>query len=327
MKRRFVLLVALFLMSVMLFADASVENIIITPESTPNLNIQIWTNKPTGATYYPGDNLRIYFKASKNAYVMIYDYTTDGKVRILFPNFFQSDNYVQGGIVYTIPDPRYGYSLTVAGPNGREFLEAVATTSPNLLNVPPLGNGGSPFYEYQNGESYMQKLKLALMRKPVAVATTYFYVGYVPMLGTVNFISNPVGASLYVDGIYEGETPQTLKLPAGSHVAVFKYHQQSVTKAFTVRAGVYQTVRAVIPVIPIQPLNVTVRVNSYPSGTLVFVNGKMLGVAPCSLKMAPGTYEFTLVKPGYHTVVRTVNVENNITINFSLSAIANYTSY
>ncbi len=326
MRKSFALLAVLLLITAIAFADAAVKDIIITPTNPSNLKIQLWMDRPTGATYYPGDSARVYFKVSKDAYVVIYDYTTDGKVRMLFPNYFQMNNYVQGGVVYMIPDPRYNYSLVVAGPNGREFLEAVATTSQGLLKVPYLGNA-DPFVEYPNGRDYMQKLKLELLKKPIAVATTYFYVGYTPTYGTVNFTSNPIGASLYVDGIYEGETPQTLKLSTGSHVAVFRYKEQSVTKSFTVQAGVYQTVNAVIPMIPVQPLQVNVKVRTYPSGALIFVNGKMLGVTSCTLKLSPGTYEFTILKPGYHTIVQVINVQSDTTLSFNMSAISNYTSY
>ena len=314
------------MLSVLIFANASVQDIIITPTNPSSLKIQMWMDRPTGATYYPGERARIYLKTSEDAYVTIYDYTTDGEVRILFPNFFQRNNHLKGGIVYTIPDPQYNYSLVITGPKGREFLEAIASTSPNALPPIPLDQA-KPFVEIPDGQGYMQKLKLQIVTKPIAVATTYFYVGYTPQTAVVNFTSTPIGASLYVDGIYEGETPQTIQLPVGNHVAIFRYNGNSVTKTFTVEAGQYQTVNAVIPIIPTQPLTVSVSVSTYPSGALVFVNGRMLEVTPCKMKLSPGTYEFTLVKPGYRTVVRTIVVENNMNLNFNLNKIGSYSSY
>ncbi len=321
-----VFLVLLLTVGMLALADASVKDIIITPTHPSSLKIQIWMDRSMGATYYQGDSINIYFKASENAYVTIYDFTTDGQVRVLFPNFFQQNNYVQGGVVYTIPDPRYNYSLVVAGPNGREILEAIATTSPNVL--PPISlDKARPFVEYPSGTQYMRSLKLKIIQKPISVATTYFYVGYVPKTAVVNFTSSPSGAKLYVDGNYEGKTPQTLQLPQGEHTAFFSYNGYGISKTFEVKAGQYQTINAVIPIAPTQPLSVSVNVNTYPTGALVFVNGKMLGVTPCTLKLAPNTYEFTVIKPDYRTIVRSVRVETNMNLNFQLNKIGNYTSY
>lgn len=326
MKRSITLFLILTVIGIFVLADTPVKDIIITPVKPSSLKVQIWMDRSTGATYYPGDNVRIYFKTSENAYVIIYDFATDGSVRVLFPNFFQRNNYVRGGVVYTIPNPAYNYSLTVTGPNGREFLEAVASLSPSALPNVPLA-GANPFLEYKDGQQYMQKMKLELMRESIAVATTYFYVGYVPQMGTVNFTSSPMRVSLYVDGTYEGETPKTLQLPVGNHVATFVYQGRSLAKSFTVQPGQYSMVNGVISIMPVQPLSVKVNVNTYPSGALVFVDGKMLGISPCTFKLAVGTYEFTVVKPDYKTVVRTVTIQNDINLNFQLNKIESYTSF
>ena len=326
MKRIVLGFLLLTFIATLFFAQVPLQDIIITPTTPSTLTVKIWTNRPLGATYYQGDSINIYFKTSENAYVTIYDFTTDGQVRVLFPNFFQQNNYVQGGVVYTIPDPRYNYSLVVAGPNGREILEAVATRSPNVL--PPISlDKARPFVEYPSGTQYMKGLKLKIIQKPISVATTYFYVGYVPKTAVVNFTSSPSGAKLYVDGNYEGKTPQTLQLPQGEHTAFFSYNGYGISKTFEVKAGQYQTINAVIPIAPTQPLSVLVNVNTYPTGALVFVDGKMLGVTPCTLKLAPNTYEFTVIKPDYRTIVRSVRLETNMNLNFQLNKIGNYTSY
>jgi outer membrane protein OmpA-like peptidoglycan-associated protein len=49
---------------------------------------------------------------------------------VLFPNRHHPDNYVQGGRTYTIPNPSYDYDLIVEGPEGIEYVDAVASTDP-----------------------------------------------------------------------------------------------------------------------------------------------------------------------------------------------------
>lgn len=327
MRRVVWLLVFLMAMSVFLFAQASVQDIIITPTNPTDLTIKVWTDKAIGATYYQGNSIRIYFKTSKDAYVTLYDFTPDGSVRILFPNFFQRNNFVKGGVVYTIPDPSNNYDLIVSGQDGREMIEAIATTSPKVL--PPAPSAGSqPFAEVPNGLDFMKSLKIKIVDKSIAVDTTYFYVGYVPKTGVVHFTSNPSGASLFVDGVSEGKTPKDLRLAEGNHLAVFQYGIKKVSKIFRVQAGTYQTVSVNMPVTPVFPSNVKVSVNTSPIGALVFVNGKMLGVSPCVIELPQGTYEFTVLKPNYYTFVQKITVREHTTnINVNLNSIATYNSW
>lgn len=95
------------------------RSIIVTPDV--DFQIDVWTNQPD---YYIGEDIRIYFLVSRDSYVYIFDIDTNGFSRQIFPNYYDRDNYVRGGHVYSIPD--YGYRLEVNGPAGREYLRAVA---------------------------------------------------------------------------------------------------------------------------------------------------------------------------------------------------------
>ncbi len=316
---RKIISVSLIILFVTAFAiaQASVQDIIITPTQPSSLIVKIWTDRAIGSTYYQGDNIHIYFKTSQDAYITIYDYTTDGNLRVLFPNSYQRDNFVKGGEVYVIPNPNYGYNLIVSGPNGRETIEAVASIMPGVIPQPKMGN--QAFTEIPEGLGYLQKLKVDIVGKPVAVATTYFYVGYVPGVGIVHFDSNPNGASLYVDGVYEGKTPLDLQLPEGNHLAVFWYGIFNISKAFSVIANTYQNVSSVIPAFVTQPQqSFSINFTTSPSGAMIFVNGKMLGISPCSIDLGTGNYEITVVKPDYSTVVTNVYINGSQNFNFSL---------
>lgn len=320
MKRTIAILVLALLSGVLIFANASVQDIIITPTQPSTLTVKVWTDRAVGATYYPNDNIHVYFKTSQNAYVTIYDYTTSGHLKVIFPNFFQRDNFVKGGMVYVIPNPNSNYSFTVAGPNGREIIEAIASTNPNVLPQTNIGN--ELFQEIPEGIKYLQRLKLKIDGESIAVATTYFYVGYIPALGIVHFDSQPQGASLYVDGIYEGTTPLDLHLAEGNHLAVFQMNSTNISKIFDVEANKYQIVSAIISQ-PGQPFyqqnqSFSVDFSTFPSGAMIFVNGKMLGISTCRIDLIPGTYQITVIKPDYSTIVTEISVDGSQMFNFSL---------
>ncbi len=324
MKRTVLVFTFLIVVGIMIFANASVQDIIITPTQPSTFTIKVWTGRAAGATYYPGDSINVYFRTSHDAYVTIYDYTTSGQIRVIFPNFFQHDNFVRGNVTYVIPNPNYNYNFTVTGPNGREVIEAIASTNRNVLSQPQLGNGNQLFQEIPDGLGYLQKLKLAIVGKPIAVDTTYFYVGYVPTVGTVYFDSQPKGAQLYVDGVYEGITPLNLQLAEGEHLAVFWYGSMNVSKSFNVAANTYQTVSAMItqPQQP-YPQNQTfaINFNTSPSGAMIFVNGQMLGISSCLIDLDYGIYQITIVKPGYSTIVTEITINYAQTFNFSLKSL------
>ena len=93
----------------------------IFPTYRHNFNVEIWTDR---RTYYIGDSIRIYFRANRDAYVYIYDIDPSGATRLLFPNWYDRDNFVRAHIRYSIPD--YRYDLRITGPTGRETLHIIA---------------------------------------------------------------------------------------------------------------------------------------------------------------------------------------------------------
>ena len=71
--------------------------IIRTPH--PDLDIEVWIDKGEGATYYPGEEIYVYFRASRDCYVVIYNLDTRGYVNILYPYDYSNDPWVEGGRV------------------------------------------------------------------------------------------------------------------------------------------------------------------------------------------------------------------------------------
>lgn len=89
--------------------------------SRPPLSVQIWTDK---SAYAPGEVMRIYFRANRDCYIYIFNTDAQAIERQLFPNFFDRDNQIDGHTTFYIPDR--SYILRIAGPSGRENLQAVA---------------------------------------------------------------------------------------------------------------------------------------------------------------------------------------------------------
>jgi hypothetical protein len=100
------------------------------------LVIDVWTDEGEGAVYYPGQRIRVYFRASRDCYVTIYNVDTQGYVHLLYPAASSDEHFIMGGVTYRVPSRRAPYDLIVAGPSGIEYVEAVVSMEPFHARLP-----------------------------------------------------------------------------------------------------------------------------------------------------------------------------------------------
>lgn len=226
--------------------------IIRTP--APNLDIDVWIDEGEGSTYYPGDEIYIYFRASRDCYVVIYNLDTKGYVNMLYPYDYSDDPWVEGGRVYRIPNRFADYSLTIDGPSGVEYVQAVASYEP--LSPPnwPSYHGGirsepeeivtlrmdedeDPyvFMEWVNHRirphyDYVTDICRFYVRYP---HPRWYYhphlyweypYSFPYHLGSV-YIWAPFAAEIYIDGIFFGIAPITIPaVVIGRHYVTVYYN-------------------------------------------------------------------------------------------------------
>jgi len=106
------------------------------PNRYPPLTVDVWTNKGEGAVYYPGERIRVYFRASRDCYVIIYNIDTQGYVHLLFPVGAGGNHFVMGDRPYLLPPRGSAYDLVVSGPSGIEYIEAIASEEPFERGLP-----------------------------------------------------------------------------------------------------------------------------------------------------------------------------------------------
>ncbi len=215
--------------------------------SRPYLDIEVWADKGDGATYYPGDDIKVYFRASRDCYVVVYNIDTRGYVHLLYPVDRRDDPYVEGGRVYRIPDRFDEYELTVNGPDGMEYIQAVASFEPlDLPNFPGEYSYEGEIYAYQlEGEDpfeFMAEVNAEIAPYDYASDVCIFSVEYahprwyywprvvyvdrpVDLLWGGVYFDYPWGVEVWVDGVFYGITPITIPaLVVGRHYVSFWYH-------------------------------------------------------------------------------------------------------
>lgn len=301
MKRSLIVVLAL-LVAVMAFADMQLKNIIIVPQPS-ELEVKVWLNKPEGAVYQVGESLNIYFKANKSCYVLIYNIRTDGKITLLFPNKYDSNNYIAPNVTYKLPISNL-YSFKVSPPEGKEFIQIIASTSfiPIIQQLRDLGTKQTFPLLSEDAEDYVQKQILPYLTGEWASDITYFYVGKAPRTGVAQLESNPSGAHVYVDGKYIGRTPARVELDEGQHFATFYWQNNVVTETFFVTAG--RTVVVTANFIQKTMLNI----NTTPPGAQIFLDGSFIGVSPIQIEVQPGQHTVLATMPGYSAAQQSFTV-------------------
>ena len=187
------------------------------------LDVEVWTNN-TDNEFYVGDNIVLNFRANRDAFVAIYSIDTKGRVNLLFPASRNDDNFVAGGETYRLPDYSDDFDFVVAGPEGVETIQIIASKErfpipdwyPNSGIVMDIDDRFE-FADYVNSRYFLSYdgQRFAFDRESIYInewEDYYYRPVYYPdypswtVYGNV-YIDYPYGASVYINGVYWGCAP------------------------------------------------------------------------------------------------------------------------
>jgi hypothetical protein len=195
------------------------------------LDVEVWTDRSDGE-YYEGDNIVVHFRVNRDAFVSLYSIDTRGRVNLLFPTFPGEDNFIHGGVTYSLPGGGDDFDLEVYGPEGFENIQIIA--SRERFPIPDWFGGPELVADWEDRDEYMDWVntshfvsyggqRFAYDRAIIYVnewEEYYFRPVYYPAYPSWTvygncYIDYPWGGSIYVNGIYWGCAP--LYIP---HIAV-----------------------------------------------------------------------------------------------------------
>jgi hypothetical protein len=119
-----------------------------------------------------------------------------------------------------------------------------------------------------------------------------------PQTGSINVVTSPRGADIYVDGNYYAESPYVVtNLPAGSHtLRLHKAGYDEYLSTVTVSAG--QQTQVSVTFSAQQKTVGSIEVASSPTGSSVYLDGNYMGQTPYN-----GYFDLTSVVQGTHTLL------------------------
>lgn len=187
------------------------------------LDVEVWTDH-SDAEYYEGDNVTVYFRANRDAFVAIYSIDSRGLVNLMFPYDPAQDNFIRGGVTYSLPGPDDDFDLVISGPAGIENIQIIA--SRERFPIPPWYNNSGLICDAEDRNDYMDWLneryfvrydgqRFAYDRAVIFVEEwepSYFRPVYWPhypswaLYGNV-YVDYWWGSTVYVNGHYWGVTP------------------------------------------------------------------------------------------------------------------------
>lgn len=276
------------------------RGIIVVPDYP--IDIDIWTDR---YEYEEGESLKIFFQSSRDAFVYIFNVDSRGRTHQIFPNYFDRDNYIEGGWRYRIPDRRYNFVVT--GPGGREHLKIVAIPerfdywehrySPSRSKPYPEAPGGA--------EKFLEELR---QRGPSSQNAPS---GPSPRGTTPDRVERG-SSETFENQARSGEMRISRIDPVPNH----RSHQPRYAVAWT-SFYVLDRYHRPDPDYPHYHDEGTLIINTVPEFASVLINGEYIGRTPLEINLPEGRYEVRVYKPGYDSWIKTVNIKEGRKTRYS----------
>lgn len=163
-------------------ATPEVQEVLIQPLQRGSPGLELSVNKGCGAVYQHGEELHVTVKSPRNGYLTLIDFSPNGKAKVIFPNAYCQDNFVQAGKEYTIPGDLLPFKFVIAPPDGKEILFALVTetnrplTSYDFSKIFPELSGTA----VEAAQAVAQTVEIIPSEEWWATAMCYFYIGSAP---------------------------------------------------------------------------------------------------------------------------------------------------
>ncbi len=90
--------------------------------------VKAWTTRGNGGTYRDGESLVINFFANRDCYIKVYHVDVNRKMKLIFPNKYYDNNFIEEKKIYKIPDSSYPFKFSLTQPYGTEVIKVIAST-------------------------------------------------------------------------------------------------------------------------------------------------------------------------------------------------------
>jgi len=292
---------------------------IINPR--PAFSLRLWLDIERGATYAPGERIKISFQTSRDSFVTLYNYDTEGRVKIIFPNRYSPHNFVRAGQIRSVEGLIDPHSRP-----GIEYIQGFATTRPILLSNREKDLISKEFMPEisKNYRTFTNTIKRIIISMPPTAWTSSNILSYTvrsiappTYYGRIIATSHPQGAKVYLDNVYKGVTPLNLdRVTAGQHqIKLVKTGYRDWSSYVSVSPSRTTTVSA-----DLIPLSVYGSISVYcnQGNARIYLDGSYQKRTSANKSVEiknirEGYHELLITKDGYQDWISTIMVTANQT--------------
>ena len=165
------------------------------------LSVEVWTDRGDDAVYQPGDAMQVKVRTNDDAYLLVYEIDSNGKVTELYP-WRRAGGMVEAHHTYRLPPEDSNYELAVEQATGEGYIVAIASQAPfrdlpwYLRPADPQGESNGYVNDHDSEEGFdqngdvigdpmvaMERIRRRVLTEPndtEAFASSYttYYVGH-----------------------------------------------------------------------------------------------------------------------------------------------------
>ena len=293
---------------------------IINPH--PPFSLRLRLDKERGATYAPGEKIKISFQVSRDSFVTLYSYDTGGRVKIIFPNRYSPHNFVRAGQIYFVEDLIDSHTRP-----GIEYVQGFATTRPIFLSNKEKDLISKNFMPEisKDFKNFTITIKGIIVSLPLTAWTSSNLLAYTVRAitpspinyGRIMTTSQPQGAKVYLDNAYKGVTPLTLdRIATGQHqIKLVKTGYQDWSSYVSVSPSRTTTVSANLVSFPVYG---SISISCNQSSARIYLDGNYIEKTYSSKSVLledvkKGYHELLITKTGYKDWSKKVYVSSSKT--------------
>ncbi len=307
----------------------------LNPTPTPSYgNIMVYSN-PSGAIVTLDGGSWQYSPASFT------DISTGGhSIQITMSGYqpYGTSAYVTAGQTATVnaylvpntPQPQTGSINVVTSPNGADIYVDGNYKAESPHVVTNLAPGSHTLRLHKAG--YDEYLSTVTVNAGSQTQVSFTFTRQHTSVGSLEVASTPGGSSVYLDGIFMGQTPvgsylDLTSILAGYHTILVRHTDfQDYSQRVYVKGGDVVTVNALLtPNVPSPIPDTTGQIIavSTPAGAELFLDNTFRGVTPVTLSDIPaGSHVVTVKQAGYTDASQTVTVTGGQSTPVAISLVA-----
>jgi hypothetical protein len=290
------------------------DEIVLVPPLDSIVSVDFTVNRPSGSVFYSGEVIEFSFRTNVDAYVAIVEVQSDGTLQLLFPNAYDTDNFVIGNRQYTLPtdNATLSYRFLIGPETGRNVIFAFASTDPLYFIDPAVTRFHQNAFPllFDRISDFSSIVTSSLERTQWNLSTYYYYANYNPRLISTTIRSDRTQTRVFVDGVFAGIAPVNINLePGWRRFYLFDNRDLAFGPEWM---NVQQDSRRFDLVLePTYPYGF-LEVVSVPEGS-VYVDGSYVGTTPYRDFARVGERSVRVTSSGYHSKTETVFVNEGIT--------------